>query len=178
MMAQMQRRTIMLATRLTLALLLVTLLGSTLALLTRKRQSLDEMFAYRTRIKNNLVLMRANSHALKEQIAAFHSQIRPTSQQRSVEMQLFLRLDQIKSALKPLEMNVTPVEIKDGAHTASFTLKLPLSTFESSINSMGRLQTEPFPFVIFKGASFTATPGPEFSVEGIVLMPTLPGGTL
>lgn len=177
MMAQMQRRTTILAIRLSATVLLVALLGSALALLIRKEQSLITMLGYRNKIKHNLIAMRDNSRLLTEQITAFRQQIKTDHLQRSAEMQLFLRLDQINTDLKPLEMNVTPVESKDGAHSIGFTIKLPTSSYEASINTMGRLQTRLFPFVTFKGASFSATPGTDFTVEGAVFMPPLSGIT-
>ena len=175
MMAQMQKRTTILAIRMSAIVLLVTLLGSALALLIRKEQSLITMLGYRNKIKHNVIAMRDNSRLLTEQMTAFRRQIRTDHLQRSAEMQLFLRLDQIKTDLKPLEMNVTPVESKDGAHSIGFTLKLPASSYETSINTMGRLQTELFPFVIYKGTSFNAVPGTDFTVEGTVFMPSLTG---
>lgn len=176
MMTQMHRRTKSLALRMSAVMLLVALLGVSLALLIRKEQSLDESLGYRVKITNNLSLMRADTRLLKEQLAVFHQQLRPDAQRRSSDMQLFLRLDQIKETLKPIEMNVTPVESKDGTTSVGFTLKLPLASYETAVNAMGRLQSEHSPFVLFKVASFNAMPGTDFTVEGSVFMPKPAGG--
>ena len=175
MMLQMRKHTRLLAIRLSAILIVVTLLGSTLAVLSKKEQSLQKLLGYHTRIKTNLSQLRDDTRAIKMQLTILRGQIPHDYQQRSREMLIFSRLDQIKTSLKPLEMNVTQLDIKDGTASIGFTLKLPISAYNASINSMGKLQTEIFPFVIFKGITLSTSPGTDFSLEGVVLMPELAG---
>jgi hypothetical protein len=173
MMPEMEKHTRLFAIRLAAVLVLVTLLGTTLALLTRKEQSLQKLLGYHTKIKANLSLLRDDTRATKSTLTLLKRQIPTDYQQHSRELLIFSRLDQIKTSLKPLEMNLTALETKDGATSIGFTLKLPIAPYDASINAMGNLQTEIFPFIIFKGMTLSASPGTDFSVEGVVLMPEL-----
>ncbi len=170
----MQRRSALLATRLAALLLLVLAVGITLAVLIRKKQSLQKTLLYQTRINANLTAMQENNRLRQEQIGGFRLKL-TTSERQSRDVQLYRRVDQIKEALKPLDLQVTAVEEKDGTAQAGFTLKLPYTSYERTINAMGRLQTEPLPLIVFNGISLNAPPATDFTVEGSVLMPVQPG---
>lgn len=175
MMPRMQQYSTKQALRLTAILTLVLLLGSSLALLTRKKQSLDELLQYHTRIKSNLISMQDNTRRMKEQITAFRAHLKPDEQQHSKEVRLFQRLDQIKATMKPTEMLVTSIETKEGISTVGFTLKLPLTRYEAGINAMGQLQTESLPMVTFNETSLSTSAGNEMTVSGTVFLPASPG---
>lgn len=176
MMVQMRQYSTKQALRLTAILTLVLLLGSSLALITRKKQSLDEMLRYHTRIKSNLIAMQDNTRRIKKQMSDFRTQLKLDEQRHSKEVQLFQRLDQIKSAVQPTEMLVTAIETKDAASSIGFTLKLPYERYEAGVNAMGQLQTESLPLVSFNEASLSSSAGNEITITGTVLLPALPGG--
>lgn len=175
MMVQMRQYSIKQALRLAAILTLVLLLGSSLALLTRKKQSLDEMLRYHTKIKSNLINMQDNTQHIQEQISNFRTHLKSDEQRHSKEVRLFQRLDQIKSIMKPTEMLVSPIETKEGASSIGFTLKLPVARYEASINAMGQLQTESLPMVSFNEVDLSASAGNEMTITGTVLLPALPG---
>lgn len=167
----MRQRTRRLARRLSLALLLALVAGCLLALAARRQQSLQEMLAYRTRIKANLGAMHENSRLLQQQTAAFRNLLAADDDRQSPELRLFQRIDQIRMQLKPLDLQVTPVETNEGVIGLGFTMRLPLASYAAAVNAMGRLQAEGLPLTVFRSATFSNLPGTEFTLEGAVQLP-------
>lgn len=176
MMPLMQQRSTALARRFAVVLLLVLATGCALAVTARKQQSLQQLLGYHTTIKTNLQAMQGNTGELTRQTAAFNALLSAEGQRSSAELRLYRKVDQIRDTLKPLDLQVTPVEIKEGASSVTITLKLPLAGYNDAVNAMGRLQEEALPLVVFRSVAFNATPGTDFTVEGTVLLPVIPEG--
>lgn len=178
MIIELLTRNRQLAIRLALALLIFTLLGTTLALLLRKVQSQQQLVALHTRILANMPLLQAETTSLHQQVSAFRQAMPVGLSTRSPELQLYTRLDQIKSTLEPQEMTVTSPENKDGILSVSFTLKVRFSDYSKLVNGMGHLQTSLVPFVDFSELTLTPTGSDSMiNVAGSVIMPPINGGT-
>lgn len=175
MIALMHHRSTLATRRFTCMLILVLAAGCALALTTHKLQSLQQLQRYHAVISTNLLAIQTDTSALSQQTEAFKSMLRADDTRQSDGLRLYNRVDQIRVTLKPLELQVTPVETKDGASSVGITLKLPLAAYDAAINAMGTLQTGTVPLVVFHSASFNSTPGTDFTVEGTVLLPKLPG---
>ncbi len=172
----MQQRSVALGRRFAVVLALVLAVGCVLAVTVRKLQSLQQLLGYHTTIKANLQAMQANTGDLARQTAAFNALLSAEGERSSAELRLYRRVDQVRAALRPLDLQVTPVETKDGLSSVTITLKLPFAAYNDLINAMGRLQSETLPLVVFRSAAFNAVPGSDFTVEGTVLLPVLPEG--
>lgn len=166
----MRKRSATLASRLAVVLVLVLLAGVLLAVLIRKKQSLQEMVSYHTKIKANLAAMQENNRLLQGQIAGFRSEL-TIDERQSRDVQIFSRLDQLQRELKPLNLQLTPLEIKEAAARVGFTLKLSQTQYDRAINTLGRLQNESLPLITFSAIKLSAPPNSDFTVEGSVVMP-------
>lgn len=173
----LQARNRHLAFRLAVLILIAMLLGSALALLLRKGQSLRQLLVLHTRILANLPLMQAETSQLHQQVAAFRQALPADLAARSPDLLLYSRLDQIKSRLQPSEMTINPPEHKDGSHRIDFTLKAPISRYSAVVNGMGQLQAELFPFTDFREITLAPTAADStLMVSGSVLLPPVTGG--
>lgn len=169
----MQQRSAVMGRRFAVVLILVLAVGCALALSARKLQSLQQLLGYHTTIKTNLQAMQANTSELARQTAAFSALLSAEGERTSAELRLYRTVDRIRESLKPIDLQVTPVETKEGVSSVAITLKLPLAAYSEVINAMGRLQAETLPLVVFRSAAFNAAPGTDFTVEGTVLLPVL-----
>ena len=156
--------------QLIIILAIFTLLGATLAVMIRKEQSLIKLRASHRTIAANLPRMAEDIRLLHEQVANFRLLTPARGAGRSVELLLFSRLDQVKNTIPSSLMTVTALEKKDGKASVTFSLKLPLQSYTTAINSIGRLQTETFPFVVVNRIGLDAATG-QFSIDGSVIMP-------
>lgn len=157
--------------RLIIILVIFTLLGTTLAVMIRKEQSLRSLRTSHRTITVNLPRMAEDIRLLREQVSNFRLLTSAQGSGRSVELLLFSRLDQIKSSLPVTQMTVAALDRKDGKASVSFSLKLPLQSYATVLNGIGRLQTETFPFVVINKAGLDASATGQFSIDGSVIMP-------
>lgn len=172
----LQQRTLQLGWYATIALTVLGILGVTFSLLLRKEQMLKKALVTHRTIVANLPLMRRETLDISQQLSLFR-QLMPTDQpQRSNELLLFTRLDQLKTALKPLEMSVTTPETKDGATSIVFSMRLPVQSYSAIVNSLGTLQSTSFPFVVVRSFSIDAKTNSQIAVEGSVIMPVIGEG--
>ncbi|CAH2032359.1 hypothetical protein [Trichlorobacter ammonificans] len=158
-------------------LALCTLLGILLAVMVRTEQSLARLKVSHRTIVANLPRMVEDTRLMQEQIANFRQLVPAGGGERSTELLLFSRLDQIKAALNSGEMTVSALEKKDGSASIGFSLKLPLPSYPTVINALGRLQTETFPFVVVTKVVVDGNGAGQFTVDGSVLMPLAAGGS-
>lgn len=171
MIKELKERTRAAGIRLIIVMILFMLLGIVLAVMIRKEQSLQRMLASHRAIAANLPRMIEDTRQMREQVQNFRRLVPPANGGRSAELLLFSRLDQIKTALPSAVMTVSNLENKDGAASVGFSLKMPLKAYAAAIDSLGRLQTETFPFVVINKVTLDALTTGQFSVEGTVTMP-------
>lgn len=166
-----------LALRLALALLVFVVLGVVCALLLRAVQARQALREQHTSILANLPRMQAETATIHQQMAAFRRTMPADLGNRSPELSLYSRLDEIKRTLQPSEMTVAAPERKDGLLSIGFNLKLPLTRYSGLINGMGQLQTTLVPFVDFRELALDAkTAEGAITITGSVILPTLSEG--
>lgn len=171
MMTELKKRTRAGNIRLMIVTVIFMLSGVVLAVMIRKEQSLKKLQASHRTIVANLPRMVEDTRLLREQVQNFRRLVPPATGGISTELLLFSRLDQIKAALPSAVMTASNLEKKDGVASVGFSLKIPLPVYPTAINSIGRLQTETFPFVVINKVSVDALAAGQFSVDGSVTMP-------
>jgi hypothetical protein len=171
MIAALKKRTRASSIRLIIVMVLFMLSGSLLAVMIRKEQVLKKEQAVHRTIVANLPRMAEDTRQLRRQVQNFRRLVPDASGGRSTELLLLSRLDQVKAALPTAVMTASNLEKKDGAASVGFSLKMPLQEYATAINSIGRLQTETFPFVVIKKVSLDALAAGQLSVDGVVLLP-------
>ena len=169
------QRSIQAEKRLFTIIIVVVLLASALVVLIRYEQSLNKMLSFRRTIKPNLVKMSAETKTMQTTTTTLRQKLPQSQGAPSDEALLYARLDQIKSVMQPTEMTVAAKSDTAGMLTINFSINMPAHLYEKSLNGMGSLQTETFPFVTFTGITIeggaTSSGKPVIKLDGVVQMP-------
>ena len=165
-----------LSTKLAIVLACFTVLACAAAALARYNQGLDQMLVKKRNIKSNLERLLASTIEIRNSNESFRRALPPGYGSRSAELLMFAKMDEIKNMLKPSEIQVKPVENKEGSLSVEFSLKIKNPAYTGLVNSLGQLETSMFPFVSVRSVSIeTSTADLSDStlitIEGAVLMP-------
>lgn len=161
-----------LESRLVLLLIAITILASTLAVLVRYEQTLNKTLTFRKTVKANLAAMRAETKTILTLTSTLRQKMQHGATYSSDDALLYARLDQIKSDLQPSEMTISAKTTTNGIQSVGFTITQPAHLYPKTVNSMGMLQTETFPFVTFTGFVVEHAQGKAvMKIEGLVQLP-------
>jgi hypothetical protein len=172
----MTAHTSSLTIRLALLIFIFAVIASAAAALARYNQGLGTMLVNQRNIKANLEQMRSSTVNINRSVAEFRRLLPSGYGTSSPELLMFARVDEIKQTIHPSEINVKPVETKEGALAVEFSLKLNSPDFSKLVNSLGQLETSIFPFVSIRSVAIDQSSlgllnGMTVVVEGAVLMP-------
>lgn len=148
----MSRYSRKLAIRLGFSVLLFAVLATLLGVMVRYRQSLLYAKEHHLTIRKNVIKMREVRERITASVTRFKGMLPAGNDGRTPEWLMFSRLDQVKNRFPKGELSVKPIEKKeDGSLALNFSLKLVHPAYSRVINTMGELETEVFPFVMFTG---------------------------
>lgn len=172
----MSSHTQRLAVKLMIAIVIFVIVATSLAAMSRYRETLVITVAQHRTLSDKLGHMRRVIAEEREAIAGFKRLLPPGYGVKSPEWFVYARLDEIKSRMAAQDMTVKAIETKDGVRTAHFSLKIPHPDYSQVLNRLAALETEVFPFTsissieISNQSSATFT-GLTMTIEGDVIMP-------